>query len=75
MSRTCFISFEIVISTALNRKKNPEKSNLFAHTATMLLFGKLCKAAQFCMVNVSTFKIQKDYIIISRVVCLLQTNI
>lgn len=57
MSRTCFISFEIVILTAKSKKKIPEKSNLFAHTATMLLFGQLCKAAQFCMVNVSTFKI------------------
>lgn len=74
MSRTCFISFEIAILTA-KYKKHSRKNNLFAHTATMLLFGQLCKAAQFCMVNVSTFKIQKDYIDISRVVCLLQTNI
>lgn len=53
-----FYQFEIAILTALNRKKNPEKSNLFAHTAPRLLSDQLYKAAQFCMVNGSTFKIK-----------------
>lgn len=61
------------INCAKSKKKI--QNFFYLHTASLLLFDQLCKAAQFCMVNGSTFKKQEDYIIISRVVCLLQTNI